>query len=89
MLSVPTVVPIGTFSAMVVRVSTIDVGASFTLVIVIAKAFSVNNPPASVERTRMLCEICCSKSSGEFVSNRLLTICHLELSLLPVPLTNE
>ena len=40
--------------AMLLFRSSISVGASFTFVTVIVNAFSVNSPPASVLRTRML-----------------------------------
>ena len=49
---VPTVVPLAAFSATVLALNAIAVGASFTLLTVIAKADSTDKPAASVARTR-------------------------------------
>ena len=50
--SVPIVVPVGAFSATVVPARPMSEGVSLTSVTEIEKAFSVERPLASVERTR-------------------------------------
>ena len=50
--SVPIELPLGVFSATVLAVRRMSVAASLMFVTVIAKTFSVNRPPTSVERTR-------------------------------------
>ena len=54
LLSVPTVVPEALFSATLLALSAISVGASFTFVTLMVNAFSNVKPPASVTRTLTL-----------------------------------
>ena len=89
MLRVPISKPAGWFSGKEPFDKLITVGASLTFRIVIVKTSSTDNPPRSVERTRMFITGVVSKSIGRLTSTSPLTIVNELLWVLPAPATNR
>ena len=73
----PTRLPLGLFSSMLLFESEMSVGGSFTLVIEIVNCLSNESAPLSVERTQIVYELCASKL-------KLAADCSLSLPTPPI-----